>query len=113
LLDQNEVMLVSPVGSDGSSASQPDAFGLILQREMKANGMRTDGLLVRTDGAVGGSARTAVCNLILGSQGGLVAGVADMDIVEKINSDDVGVCFCCNSIYPSGADNKGPSIRNR
>jgi pseudouridine-5'-phosphate glycosidase/pseudouridine kinase len=113
LLDQNEVMLVSPVGSDGSGASQPDAFGLILQREMKANGMRTDGLLVRTDEAVGGSARTAVCNLILGSHGGLIAGVADMDIVETINSDDVGFCFCCNSLYRWVLTTKDPRSENR
>lgn len=84
-------MLVSAVGAqeakDGSVSV--DSFGLILDREMKASGMRTDGLLKRTSNGEMGSARTAVCNLILDDKAGLVIGVADMDIVETITTRDV------------------------
>lgn len=88
---EGKVMLVSAVGGqqakDGSVTV--DSFGLILEREMKASGMRTDGLLKRTAEGEAGSARTAVCNLILDGKAGLVIGVADMDIVESITTRDV------------------------
>lgn len=84
-------MLVSAIGAgeakDGSMLV--DSFGLILDREMKVSGMRTDGLLKRTSNGETGSARTAVCNLILDDKAGLVVGVADMDIVESITTRDV------------------------
>lgn len=88
---EGKVMLVSAVGAqqakDGSVTV--DSFGLILEREMKASGMRTDGLLKRTAEGEVGSVRTAVCNLILDDKAGLVIGVADMDIVESITTRDV------------------------
>ncbi|KAJ9114730.1 hypothetical protein QFC22_005606 [Naganishia vaughanmartiniae] len=95
---EGKVMLVSAVGAQGAAdgAVMLDSFGLILDREMRVSGMRTDGLLKRTSGAegtTGGSAKTAVCNLILDDQAGLVIGVADMDIVESITTRDVSDGF--------------------
>jgi hypothetical protein len=88
---EGKVMLVSAIGAgeakDGSVLV--DSFGLILDREMKVSGMRTDGLLTRISDEETGSARTAVCNLILDDKAGLVIGVADMDIVESITTRDV------------------------
>lgn len=86
---EGKVMLVSAVGAHEADGGQVlmDSFGLILDREMKASGMRTDGLLKRATAA--GGARTAVCNLILDDKAGLVIGVADMDIVESITTRDV------------------------
>jgi hypothetical protein len=52
---------------------------------MNFSGMRTDGLIRREDG----SANTAVCNLILSNDGGLIAGIADMDIAESITAEEV------------------------
>jgi pseudouridine-5'-phosphate glycosidase/pseudouridine kinase len=79
-------MLVSAVGAqEVAGEAVVDSFGLILDREMRSVGMRTDGLLRRVEGG----ARTAVCNLILDDKAGLVVGVADMDIVESINTRDV------------------------
>lgn len=83
---EGKVMLVSAVGAQEVAGEEiVDSFGLILDREMKSVGMRTDGLLRRVEGG----ARTAVCNLILDDKAGLVVGVADMDIVESINTRDV------------------------
>jgi pseudouridine-5'-phosphate glycosidase/pseudouridine kinase len=81
LMGAEQVMLVAAVGADAEHGV--DAFGAILQREMQASGMRTDALLVKKD------SRTAVCNLILGEQGGLIAGVADMDVAESMSTEDV------------------------
>jgi pseudouridine-5'-phosphate glycosidase/pseudouridine kinase len=81
-------LLVSAIGTRTLSSEQkttPDTFGTILQAEMNSSGMRTDGLIPRE----AGSASTAVCNLILGNDGGLIAGVADMDIAETITIDEV------------------------
>jgi pseudouridine-5'-phosphate glycosidase/pseudouridine kinase len=91
---EGKVMLVSAVGAQGGADGTEilDSFGLILDREMRVSGMRTDGLLKRLGGAEGhvsGGARTAVCNLILDDKAGLVIGVADMDIVESITIRDV------------------------
>ncbi|KAJ9111351.1 hypothetical protein QFC19_001119 [Naganishia cerealis] len=96
---ERKVMLVSAVGAqdtvDGTVVL--DSFGLILDREMKVSGMRTDGLLRQTrnkeEAAGGEGARTAVCNLILDDKAGLVIGVADMDIVESITAQDVSDGF--------------------
>ncbi|KAI5454417.1 hypothetical protein NCC49_004470 [Naganishia albida] len=84
-LSGGKVMLVSAVGAqDVGGETAVDSFGLILDREMKNAGMRTDGLLTGKGGT-----RTAVCNLILDDKAGLVVGVADMDIVESITTRDI------------------------
>ncbi|KAF8961029.1 indigoidine synthase A-like protein [Flammula alnicola] len=67
-------VLLAPVGYDG--------LGHILVDEMTQFGMRTDGL-VRTD------KQTAVCNMVLDSNGTLVGGVADMSIMESVNLDEI------------------------
>jgi len=87
LSNPNEVVLLSAIGSRMANEQQttPDTFGSILQTEMDSSGMRTDGLIPRQ----AGSASTAVCNLILGNDGGLIAGIADMDIAETITVDEV------------------------
>jgi pseudouridine-5'-phosphate glycosidase/pseudouridine kinase len=56
-------LLVSAIGHDH--------FGRLLISETAGTGMRVDGL-VKSD------KRTAVCNMILDSNGGLIGGVADM-----------------------------------
>lgn len=68
-------ILFAPIGRD--------AFGHLLVNEMQAYKMRTDGL-TRTD------ERTAVCNIVLDSNGALVGGVADMGITETFTGDQVG-----------------------
>lgn len=83
LLPTGQVQLLSAIGGrDGET----DAFGTLLCGEMEAAGMRTDGL-IRVSGH---GASTAVCNLILGDQGGLIAGVADMDVIERLEPRMVG-----------------------
>nr|XP_019012289.1 indigoidine synthase A family protein [Kwoniella pini CBS 10737]OCF51070.1 indigoidine synthase A family protein [Kwoniella pini CBS 10737] len=62
---------------------EPDAFGKLLMLELAAAGLRTDGLIGK-DGR-----STAVCSLTLEENGDLVAGVADMGIVETIKSSKV------------------------
>ncbi|KAJ3987787.1 indigoidine synthase A-like protein [Lentinula detonsa] len=66
---KDSVLLVSPIGDD--------SFGQLLTQESENHGMRTDGLLLQKD------QRTAVCNMIMDSQGGLTTGIADMAILEK------------------------------
>ena len=68
-------MLISPIGRD--------SFGNLLLRETEDLGMRTDGL-VKTD-----NTRTAVCNMLLGKDGQLVTGVADMDITANFGAEEV------------------------
>jgi pseudouridine-5'-phosphate glycosidase/pseudouridine kinase len=68
-------MLISPVGDD--------SFGRLLLDEMHHLGMRTDGLLQEP------GARSAVCNMVLDSAGNLTTGVADMDIIQLLNSQTV------------------------
>lgn len=67
-------LLVSPIGND--------LFGRLMVDGTRHLGMRTDGL-VKCD------ARTAVCNMILDSNGSLVGGVADMGITETFSGDKV------------------------
>ncbi|KAF5384895.1 hypothetical protein D9615_001481 [Tricholomella constricta] len=62
-------MLLSPIGDD--------AFGRLLAEETAQLGMRVDGL-IRSD------KRTAVCNMVLDSHGGLLSGVADMNITTTV-----------------------------
>ena len=87
LSNPNEVVLLSAIGTRMASEQQttPDTFGSILQAEMDSSGMRTDGLIPRQ----AGTSSTAVCNLILGNDGGLIAGIADMGIAETITVDEV------------------------
>ncbi|KAH9937007.1 indigoidine synthase A-like protein [Fomitopsis serialis] len=67
------VVLVSAVGCD--------AFGRLLVNETESMGMRTDGL-VTLDGA-----RSAICNMVLDSTGGLTTGVADTDITLSLDRE--------------------------
>jgi pseudouridine-5'-phosphate glycosidase/pseudouridine kinase len=95
LSDPNEVLLVSAIGTRPQLQSEAlpaaDTFGTILENEMDASGMRTDGLIRRSDA----SFNTAVCNLILSHDGGLIAGIADMDIAESITAEEVSDLPVC------------------
>ncbi|THH34045.1 hypothetical protein EUX98_g143 [Antrodiella citrinella] len=71
----HETVLVSAVGQD--------SFGRLLTEESKQIGMRTDGFL-----ATPGS-RTAVCNMSIDEDGGLIGGVADMDIIQSLETTAV------------------------
>ncbi|KAJ3551335.1 hypothetical protein NM688_g4764 [Phlebia brevispora] len=66
-----ETILVAPVGDD--------LFGRLVIEGTEKLGMRSDGI-VRVDGA-----RSAVCNMVLDSQGDLIGGVADMDITHSFD----------------------------
>ncbi|ODN80730.1 hypothetical protein L202_02891 [Cryptococcus amylolentus CBS 6039] len=81
----HSVQLVSAFGSLPSSAEavEPDPFGKILMLELASSGMRADGLVGREGKS------TAVCSLTLEKAGDLVAGVADMGIVESLTEDVV------------------------
>ena len=68
-------VLLAPIGRD--------AFGHLLVSELQAHKIRTDGL-TRTD-----DDHTAVCNMVLDSNGALVGGVADMGITEAFTGDQV------------------------
>jgi len=95
LSDPDEVLLVSAIGTRSRSGNQDDSsltadtFGTILETEMGISDMRTDGLIRREEDG----ANTAVCNLILSNDGGLIAGIADMDIAESITSEEVRIDF--------------------
>ncbi|WVN90446.1 uncharacterized protein L203_105682 [Cryptococcus depauperatus CBS 7841] len=82
LLPPHAVQLISVYGilNDPSpdNTIEPDAFGKVLMMEMAGAGMRVDGLVGKPN------RNTAVCSLILGKDGDLVAGVADMDIVDTL-----------------------------
>lgn len=67
-------LLVAPVGKD--------FFGHILTEQTARLGMRTDGFVPVGD-------RTAVCNMVLDGQGGLIGGVADMDVTNDLTFDIV------------------------
>jgi pseudouridine-5'-phosphate glycosidase/pseudouridine kinase len=69
-------ILLAPVGKD--------PFGQTLLRESSSLGMRTDGLLEFEDET------SAVCNIVLESDGTLVGGVADMGINQRMTADAVG-----------------------
>ncbi|KAF7306884.1 Indigoidine synthase A-like protein [Mycena indigotica] len=64
-------ILVSPLGDD--------AWGALLRDQTKAIGMRTDGFIQQLE------QRTAVCNLLLGKNGDLIGGVADMDVTQNLD----------------------------
>lgn len=71
-------ILISAVGSD--------SFGRLLVDETGRMGMRTDGLVHFE------SSRSAVCNMVLDSDGNLVGGVADMDIISSLKPEKVSAC---------------------
>ncbi|KAI0788479.1 indigoidine synthase A-like protein [Abortiporus biennis] len=71
----NSTVLVAPIGDD--------PFGRLLVDEMKHSGLRTDGLIQEKSG------RTAVCNMVLDTNGNLVSGVADMDLVHDLDAKSV------------------------
>jgi pseudouridylate synthase / pseudouridine kinase len=71
------VQLISAIGVD--------SFGRLMHDETARIGMRTDGLVEVP------SARTAVCNMVLDGKGDLVSGVADMDVVDELKGDIVGI----------------------
>lgn len=77
--DPSATLLLSPVGVD--------ELAPFLFREHSRLGMRSDGFLrVKSD-------RTAVCNMVLDSNGSLVGGVADMDIIRDIPEEIVRTSF--------------------
>ena len=60
-------------------------MGGVLLSELSQIGMRTDGLIPIPGGA------SAVCNMVLDTEGGLITGVADMDIIESLEGEAVGL----------------------
>lgn len=74
-------MLVAPVGRD--------ALGGMLEGMLEGEGMRREGLW-RVEGEEG-EGRTACCSLVLGKEGDLEGGVADMGIVEGLKGEEVSV----------------------
>ncbi|OCF34624.1 indigoidine synthase A family protein [Kwoniella heveanensis BCC8398] len=75
--------LQSTVEESQQCNKNPDAFGKLLMLEFASAGLRTDGLIA-TEGR-----STAVCSLTLERDGDLVAGVADMGIVETVKERQV------------------------
>ena len=67
-------LLIAPVGED--------AFGRVLSEGLNDLGMRTDGLLKFAE-------ESAVCNLVLDSNGSLVGGIADMGINAQMSAEAV------------------------
>ncbi len=90
------VLLFAPIGGD--------TFGQILSKELSKSGMRVDGLLKFED------VDTAVCNMVLDSQGALVGGVADMGINSKFTADVVGCSFPSSQKYLSSLLNTDNSL---
>jgi len=70
-------VLVSLIGDD--------IMGGVLRNELSRIGMRTDGLV-----PILGKA-SAVCNMVLDTEGGLITGVADMDIIESLEGTAVSI----------------------
>ncbi|KAG8809598.1 hypothetical protein FRC17_003368 [Serendipita sp. 399] len=74
----DDVLLVAPIGDD--------SFGTIVQNGLTSLGMRTDGLIHVSNPSSSG---TAVCNMVLDGSGDLVGGVADMDIINELKSENI------------------------
>lgn len=72
-------LLISPIGDD--------AFGRMLIDETKQLGMRVDGF-IKADQP------TAICNMVLDKNGGLVGGIADMDITANLAEEKVVFISC-------------------
>lgn len=60
-------------------------MGGVLRNELSLLGMRTDGL-ISTPGE-----GSAVCNMVLDTEGGLITGVADMNIIESLDGKTVSL----------------------
>ena len=73
--NEDATLLITPVGHD--------EFANFLIDEQKRLGMRDDGLMKTRN------ERTAVCNVLLDSNGALVNGVADMDIIKNVDAEIV------------------------
>ncbi|KAI6153632.1 indigoidine synthase A-like protein [Pisolithus tinctorius] len=74
--DQNSAtLLMAPVGED--------IFGRLITDLTRSMGMRTDGLSLVP------SQQSAVCNVVLDSQGGLETGIADMDLSQLWKGSEV------------------------
>ncbi|KAF8530974.1 indigoidine synthase A-like protein [Gautieria morchelliformis] len=73
----HEILLVSPIGDD--------LVGSLIVDNARKLGMRTDGFLTGLDRTLG----SAVCNMHLDIAGSLTTGVADMSIVEAIDSHSI------------------------
>lgn len=90
LLPPHSVQLVSVVGAAGPG-QPPDPLQQVLLGEMANANLRTDGLIAMPG-------RTAACTLSFGADNDLVAGIADMDIIEKLDDDIVSErCPCSGS----------------
>ena len=70
---KSSTLLVSCVGSDDAAE--------VLKTEHSRIGLRSDGLVVDERNP------TAVCNMFLDSSGGLINGVADMDILQRVDPE--------------------------
>ena len=70
-------VLVSLIGED--------TMGGVLRNELSRIGMRMDGLI-----PIPGKA-SSVCNMVLDTEGGLITGMADMDIIESLEGDTVSL----------------------
>jgi pseudouridine-5'-phosphate glycosidase/pseudouridine kinase len=70
-------ILVSLVGED--------TIGGVLRNELSRIGMRTDGLILAPGGV------SAACSIVLDAEGGLIAGVADMNIIESLEGKEVNL----------------------
>ena len=80
-------VLVSLIGED--------IIGRVLQDELSRIGMRTDGLIPNPGKA------SAVCNMVMDAGGGLIAGVADMHIIESLEGKVVSIYILRKSIITS------------
>lgn len=72
-------VLVSLIGQD--------MFGKLLKDQTRSLGMRTSGLISSDEHS------SAVCNMVLDSQGSLITGVADMDIIQSLAGSAVSSAF--------------------
>ncbi|KZO98388.1 indigoidine synthase A-like protein [Calocera viscosa TUFC12733] len=72
-----ETLLISPIGQD--------ALATVIIEGLHNTGQRVDGLLQR----YAPQSRTAVCNLVLDGSGQLIGGIADMDITESLQGEEI------------------------
>ena len=86
--NEDATLLITPVGHD--------EFANFLIDEQKRLGMRDDGLMKTRN------ERTAVCNVLLDSNGALVNGVADMDIIKNVDAEIVCTVWFCGVFIAHG-----------
>lgn len=67
-------------------------MGRVLQDELSRMGMRTEGLILNPGTA------SAVCNMVLDAEGGLITGVADTHIAELLEGTMVNLFIPHKSI---------------